>query len=292
MMDKKKKEGKKKKKDKKISIVPLRSLVNYCWEYKQPGNMAFTKILEQPDGHLVQLKKEIPLVVVTYSDRLREMIHNKYKEGSYSIEFMTLWKMIIKVYGEKNAEPAMGFFKILLQYKEPVTQVKKIIVDRVCDWLKGVDPFWMSNYADSFFYKHYMGEKTSEDIKKDTSIHDRDISNTQAFLHWDSSSENGLFCVTVRYEEKSKPSWYTHEVKEKDKVKDPIGLAYFNANKIKNLFFNQTRYQANSDPIWAKSSVFDPVKPRNFVQNYTSVKLEPYDKTTGQTDKYDSVYVF
>jgi len=78
--------------------------------------------------------------------------------------------------------------------------------NRFCDWLSDVSPNWINgDYMKSTFYLHYVGEKTTETLKKDSTLWK--CSKSRAVLHWEGDS----FKVTVR----DKDKWSSFAWKEK-----------------------------------------------------------------------------
>jgi len=251
---------------------PMAVLMKSCWDDVPSKRVPFSTLLEPKNGLMAKIKKNIPQIH-NYSEKFGEKLKKKFKERN-EIDFSIFWQKFEKVYGTDQSSNALSFFKLLLNITEHQQKVSKEATERICDWLSGADPKWLSEgIKGSFFFQYYFGEKKLEEIKNDPNL-DPDPSKSLAVLHWD--PVNGSFCVSVRYIKEKQTTWASHQLKTKT-------ICYNDLKKEAEKETNIQRYKDKGILIWVASTLFDRIRKNvSLSQNYTQ---------TGK-DGEASIYVY
>jgi len=171
---------------------------------------------------------------------------------------------------KEETDKAVSFFKILLNITDINSKVYKKDAMRICDWISGADNKWISEgFKTSFFFNHYVGAKTVEEIDADETL-DKDEDKLLAILRWDPIKN--IFIASVR--------------NQKAKTWHHLGL------KTNTIAFNVLEKEARAvvlrpfkdfNVVWVPSTLFDRLRTgASITSTYTS--------TT--TDKIASIYVY
>jgi len=99
-------------------------LMRACWNDEPSDRFPFSKILDQKDGLLLRIKKNMTEVSAS-SEIIRKKLNKKYKEGIEYIDFKTFWKKFEDVFGKEETDKAVSFFKILLNINDNQNKVSK-----------------------------------------------------------------------------------------------------------------------------------------------------------------------
>jgi len=192
---------------------PFVILVKSCWDDDPGKQTTFSKLLEPKNG-LIQKIKEVPPPGATYSEKLREKLKKKWKEGgNEAIQFKEFWEKFESAFVKENADKALSFIKILLNITEQQQKVFQKDAERICDWLSGAEVRWIANgFRTSTFFKHFVGVFTKEEIEKKYGIMDKNL-KCAAILHWDPVKD--LFCLSVRRQKGNEITWEQHYLKTK-----------------------------------------------------------------------------
>jgi len=187
---------------------PFVILVKSCWD-DDPGNRTpFSKLLE-PENGLIHKIKKVPPSGATLSEKLREKLKKKWKEGNEVIQWKDFWEKFESAFGKDNANKALSFIKILLNITEHQQKVIRKDAERICDWLSGADVSWIvDGFRTSIFFKYFVGVFTKEEIeKKYGDITDKNL-KCVAILHWDPVKDS--FCLSVRKQKGNEITWVQH----------------------------------------------------------------------------------
>jgi len=171
---------------------PFIRLIEISWHKDPEQRHSFGKLLNKDDGLLSEIKSKITSGAKEESKSAklkRKLMDKKDLQGvAHEIDFGKFWKLFVEVYKIEEAHQFSGFIKELLPDKSKVTLD---FATRLCDWLGDVPNNWIrGEYKMSFFYLHYVGERTFESIKQDKSIWKSCDSKCRAVLHWDNNSFN------------------------------------------------------------------------------------------------------
>jgi len=247
---------------------PLSILMKACWSDDPPSRIPFEKILDTHAGYLSKIKKNITSFS-SYSDIFRVKLNKKFKEGE-SIEFQVFWKKLEDVFG-KESEKALSFFKKLLNITEHQFKVQKKDATRICDWLTGADNKWISEgFKTSFFFDHYFGEKTADQIERDNTLKEKN--SKCGVLHWDLIQNE--FVASVRNQKR----WEHHPLKTKTICFDVL---------------EKEAKEWNKKSQWQPSPIFEHMRVGySFPESYTpSGSSDPDNKDKGKV-KIASIYVY
>jgi len=137
---------------------------------------------------------------------------------------------------------------------------------RICDWLSGADSKWISEgFKTSFFFNHYFGEKTVDQIKIDNTLRN---SKCLGVLHWDPIQN--AFVVSVR----NKKIWEHHSLETKTICFDVL---------------EKEAKEKKKKIQWQPSTMFDHIRVGvTITQNYMAL-----DYSKGKVKvKIASIYVY
>jgi len=157
------------------------------------------------------------------------------------------------LYGNES-DGAINLFKLLLHQSKGNEQLKRMEINRICDWLFGVDSKWLADgWKTSFFCQYFIGLKTKEEIIQDTTLQDKIRSKSLAILHWDPREKEEAFCVSVRTsDDKSDKFSWKHFYLQNKGIGDTLLLK--EAEKL------LTQQYKGKKPEWYKTTLFNPLK--------------------------------
>jgi len=125
------------------------------------------------------------------------------------MDFKNFQSILVKVFDTDTVRCSEHLFKVMLNITDRRREVTKNDAERICDWLKNADKRWISEgHRTSYFCQHFLGNKSREDIMKQTG-------ENHAAFYWD--VEKKAFYLSVRC---TKDEWNHHLLSGKEKSID------------------------------------------------------------------------